>query len=139
MNLFFFIINTAITNSYTLSKSLNLFDRIKTKRQFLEELSLLLCKDYIIKRDFTLLDQTHKNDRTQFVDRYNLIFGTNLVQLNRSNNALNNSKDYCIICLETKLKSQFSKTSFQCNNCYSKVCQKHFEITCSNCVAKSQE
>lgn len=97
LNLFYFIINIALTNAYLISKELNLLTEVECKRDFMLKLSLELTLFSVMNRDYNRLEKFHKNDAQLFLEFYNLNFSTDL-QINFAKNILeeqNSLKDYC--------------------------------------------
>lgn len=145
MNVFYFILNIAITNTYTLSKKLDLLPENCSKRDFMERLALELCIDYVINRDYTHLDTAHREDAKSFIAKYNEVFSESVplniiepissVLKNRlSDNNSNLDKDYCGECLELNLKKRnLSKVATFCKKCSKFLCKTHFVLTCKDC------
>lgn len=142
MNLFYFILDVAITNSYTLCKNLDILSQNCQKREFMERLGLEICLQNVINRDFTRLDSLHKNDAKMFVERYNYVFSKSvelsflnlpLRPINLESNTID--KDYCVECLDSgHLRNRLSKVKTSCSNCKKFICKGHSINVCKNCI-----
>lgn len=137
VNLFYFILNIALTNSYTLCKKLGIINASTLKRDFMEMLAMELCISFVVNRDYSRLDLLHRNDAKLFVDKYNSLFSTS-IELNFNKSVLNDStnvtKGYCSKCLEIGLKkNKLSKTESKCVKCNNIICKRHSSEICNDC------